>query len=39
MPEENLGDWDILQEDGEDDPLLQDLLLPMVGVNVLPDPM
>jgi len=39
VPEENLGDWDILQEDGEDDPLLQDLLLPMVGVNVLPDPM
>ena len=36
MPEENFGDWNILEDDDND--ALQGLLLPLVNVNVLPDP-
>jgi len=36
VPEENFGDWNILEEDDND--ALQGLLLPLVNVNVLPDP-
>ena len=35
VPEENFGDWNILEEDDND--ALQGLLLPLVNVNVLPD--
>ena len=36
VPEENLGDWNILEDDDND--ALEGLLLPLVNVNVLPDP-
>ena len=36
VPEENFGDWNILEDDDND--ALQGLLLPLVNVNVLPDP-
>ena len=36
VPEENFGDWNILEEDDND--ALQGLLLPLLNVNVLPDP-
>ena len=35
VPEENFGDWNILEDDDND--ALQGLLLPLVNVNVLPD--
>jgi len=36
IPEEIPADWDILNEDDDNDPI-QNLLLPLVGVNIFPD--
>ena len=36
VPEENIGNLDILNEDDDNDEL-QNLLLPLLGVNILPN--